>query len=115
MFLLTKKLIPTLHGRYLVPARRLAIYDFPEELAIWAFHFAGVKAHSDTHHPSKQTNINILDENGRQFGSISFESAKSQDMVWVIICDVSKTGFFKSTIETYLTEVMGLTLPQETK
>jgi len=112
--LLKPKSTPTLHKKYLVPAQRLAVYDFPEELAIWALHFSGVKAHSDTHHPSKQTNIYILDQNGRQFGNISFEAAKTQGMVWVIINDVSRTAFFKTAIETYLTEVLGVTLPQET-
>lgn len=113
--MLIKKTSPTLRGRYLVPAKRLAVYDFPEELAVWALHMAGAKAHSDTHDPKKQIGINILDPHGRHFGQISFEPAKSQDSVWVVISDLSRTGFFKQAIETYLTEVLGVILPQDTK
>ena len=105
----------TLHKKYLVPALRLAVYNFPEELAIWALHLAGVKAHSNTRLPSAQTEITILEPNGRPFGNISFESVHGQDKIWVIIDDVTGTSLFIRTIETYLTQVLGVTLPQETK
>ena len=113
--MLIKKASHTLRGKYLVPAQRLAVYEFPEKLAFWALHMAGAKSHADTHDPHKQTDINILDQYGKHFGRISFEPAQSQSSVWVVIHDVTKTGIFKTAIETYLTEVLGVTLPQETQ
>jgi nickel-dependent lactate racemase len=109
--LIKPKTDSTLHKKYLVPAQRLAVYEFPEELAFWALHMAGVKAHSNTRHPTKQTGIVILDPNARLFGDISFESAKSQNMVWVIVNDMTRTAFFAKAIETYLTEVLGVVIP----
>lgn len=110
--LLRPKKSSTVHKKYLVPALKLAVYHFPEELAVWALHLAGVEAHSNTRLPSAQTKIAILDPIGRPFGNISFESDHDQSMMWVIVDDVTATSFFINTIETYLTEVLGIVLPE---
>lgn len=97
--------------QYLVPSKRLLVYDFPETLAIMALHFVGVKAHSNIHHPNKKVDIVIMDQHGLLFGEISYLPGDSPDTVLVVIKDQSQTGFFRQTIEKYLTEVLGVVLP----
>ena len=106
--LLKNKKEPTVHRKYFVPALRLRLYEFPEEFAIWALHFGGIKAHSNTHDPVKKTDISILDQYGRPIGNISFLPAKSQDMVIIVINDLSKTRMFIKAVENYLKEVLGV-------
>lgn len=95
--------------KYLVPVRKLADYEFPEELAFWAFKLAGQYVHSNTHSPIKKSNVDILDPIGRLIGTISYRPPSNGNVCVTVVDKTPKEVFIKA-IDTYLVDVLGINI-----
>ena len=93
--------------RYLLPNKVLTNYLFPEELAIWSLHLAGIDAHSNTHSPTMKENIPILDQHGQPLGGVSFLEGRPEHTI-VIVSDSTFQQTLINAIEAYIEEVLGI-------